>query len=197
VIGWCVPDTLSHGADPSTHVTIREQIHPDDLEEIDLRWKIAMLTMRARRECRVPRNHDNKYKKSIRRSVLMETPTSKALVSCDGLVGYDRSDQAEEGPNYALMAFTYTSSDSKIVDNCKKGLGYENYNGVPPPYTGNFMPPKPDLSFIGLDEFVNKPKVVKNYEAKPSEETPKEVRKNDNAPIIEEYVSNDEEENVS
>nr|GEX72059.1 reverse transcriptase domain-containing protein [Tanacetum cinerariifolium] len=23
VIGWCVPDTLSHGADPSTHVTIR------------------------------------------------------------------------------------------------------------------------------------------------------------------------------
>ncbi|GKD54810.1 ribonuclease H-like domain-containing protein [Tanacetum coccineum] len=26
-----------------------QQIHPDDLEEIDLRWNIAMLTMRARR----------------------------------------------------------------------------------------------------------------------------------------------------
>nr|GFA84455.1 ribonuclease H-like domain-containing protein [Tanacetum cinerariifolium] len=26
-----------------------EQIHPDDMEEIDLRWKMAMLTMRARR----------------------------------------------------------------------------------------------------------------------------------------------------
>ncbi|GJT27365.1 hypothetical protein Tco_0907640 [Tanacetum coccineum] len=26
-----------------------QQIHPDDMEEIDLRWKIAMLTMRARR----------------------------------------------------------------------------------------------------------------------------------------------------
>nr|GEU98022.1 hypothetical protein [Tanacetum cinerariifolium] len=26
-----------------------EQIHPDDLEEMDLKWKIAMLTMRARR----------------------------------------------------------------------------------------------------------------------------------------------------
>nr|GEY42597.1 hypothetical protein [Tanacetum cinerariifolium] len=23
VIGWCVPDTPSHGADPSTHVTVR------------------------------------------------------------------------------------------------------------------------------------------------------------------------------
>ncbi|GKA28286.1 hypothetical protein Tco_0714454 [Tanacetum coccineum] len=26
-----------------------QQIHPDDMEEIDLRWKMAMLTMRARR----------------------------------------------------------------------------------------------------------------------------------------------------
>ncbi|GKG18372.1 hypothetical protein Tco_0372670, partial [Tanacetum coccineum] len=25
-----------------------QQIHPDDLEEIDLRWKMAMLTLRAR-----------------------------------------------------------------------------------------------------------------------------------------------------
>ncbi|GKD04884.1 hypothetical protein Tco_1179858, partial [Tanacetum coccineum] len=26
-----------------------QQIHPDDMEEMDLRWQIAMLTMRARR----------------------------------------------------------------------------------------------------------------------------------------------------
>ncbi|GKF94834.1 ribonuclease H-like domain-containing protein, partial [Tanacetum coccineum] len=26
-----------------------QQIHPDDIEEIDLRWQMAMLTMRARR----------------------------------------------------------------------------------------------------------------------------------------------------
>ncbi|GKA94639.1 retrovirus-related pol polyprotein from transposon TNT 1-94, partial [Tanacetum coccineum] len=48
--------------------------------------------------------------------------------------------------------------ECQIVDHCKKGLGY---NAVPPPYTGNFMPPTPDLSFTGLDEFVNKP-VVEN-----------------------------------
>nr|GEV27268.1 proline-rich receptor-like protein kinase PERK9 [Tanacetum cinerariifolium] len=29
--------------------------------------------------------------------------------------------------------------DCQIVDNCKKGLGYESYNAVPPPYTGNFI----------------------------------------------------------
>ncbi|GJX09784.1 hypothetical protein Tco_0199643 [Tanacetum coccineum] len=67
--------------------------------------------------------------------------------------------------------------ECQIVDNCKKGLGYEKYNAVPPPYTGNFMPPTPDLSFTGLDEFVNKP-VVEN-------------RKSD------EEVSDSEEENVS
>ncbi|GJR34407.1 putative ribonuclease H-like domain-containing protein [Tanacetum coccineum] len=72
-----------------------------------------------------------------------------------------------------------------IVDNCKKGLGY---NVVPPPHTGKFMPPKPDLSFTRLDEFANKP-VDENCKAKSSEEEskvepkeepkvePKEVRK--------------------
>ncbi|GKA10167.1 hypothetical protein Tco_0689600 [Tanacetum coccineum] len=134
-----------------------QQIHPDDIEEMDLRWQMAMLTMRARRALR---NQDNK-KESSRRSVPVETSTSTALVSCDGLGGYDWSDQAEEGPNYALMAYSSSSSDSEIVDNCKKGLGYEKYNAVPPPYTGNFMPPTPDLSFTGLDEFVNEPVVEK------------------------------------
>ncbi|GKG25398.1 hypothetical protein Tco_0398544, partial [Tanacetum coccineum] len=73
----------------------------------------------------------------------------------------------------------------QIVDNDKKGLGYEKYNAVPPPYTGNFMPPTPDLSFTGLDEFVNEP-VVENYKAMSSKKEPKVVRKNDDAPIIEE-----------
>nr|GEW55572.1 hypothetical protein [Tanacetum cinerariifolium] len=44
--------------------------------------------------------------------------------------------------------------DCQIIDNYKKGLGYESYNAIPPSYIGNFMPPKPDLSYTGLDEFV-------------------------------------------
>nr|GEV25543.1 hypothetical protein [Tanacetum cinerariifolium] len=41
------------------------------------------------RECRAPRNQDNKHKENTRTSVPVETPTSKALVLCDGLGGYD------------------------------------------------------------------------------------------------------------
>nr|GEU48301.1 hypothetical protein [Tanacetum cinerariifolium] len=58
------------------------------------------------------------------------------------------------------------------------------------------MPPTHDLSFTSLDEFVNKPK-VENYKAKSSKEETKVVRKNDDALIIEEYMSDNEEEDVS
>nr|GEX28679.1 hypothetical protein [Tanacetum cinerariifolium] len=154
------------------------------------------------RECRALKHKDNKNKESLRRSVPMETST--ALVSCDGLSGYDWSDQAEEGPNYALMAFSSSSFelnlnkliDCQIVDNCKKRLGYKNYNAVPPPNTRNFMPQTPDLSYTGLDEFVNMP-VVENCKAKSSKEETNVVKKNDDAPIIKEWVLDNEEEEVS
>nr|GEV45923.1 hypothetical protein [Tanacetum cinerariifolium] len=45
----------------------------------------------------------------------------------------------------------------------------------------------------GLDEFDNKP-AVENYDAKTSETKPKDVRKNNDAPIIKEWVSDDEDE---
>ncbi|GJT05881.1 putative ribonuclease H-like domain-containing protein [Tanacetum coccineum] len=143
------------------------------------------------KECKAPRNQDYKNKESTRKIVPVETSTSTALVSCDGLGGYDWSDQADEGPNYALMAYSSLSSDSEIVDNCKKGLGY---NAVPPPYTEYFMPPTPDLSFTGLDKFVNK-LVVENK--KSDEEVSKVVRKSNDSPIIEDWVSDSKEENVS
>ncbi|GJR90590.1 retrovirus-related pol polyprotein from transposon TNT 1-94 [Tanacetum coccineum] len=53
-------------------------------------------------------------RENTRRVVPVETTNSNALVSCDGS-GYDWSDQAEEGPtNFALMAYSSTSSNSEV-----------------------------------------------------------------------------------
>nr|GFC29986.1 hypothetical protein [Tanacetum cinerariifolium] len=48
---------------------------------------------------------------------------------------------------------------------------------------------------LGLDEFANK-HVVKNSEAESSQEKPKEVRKNTDASIIDQWVSDDEDEEM-
>ncbi|GKD52386.1 ribonuclease H-like domain-containing protein [Tanacetum coccineum] len=74
------------------------------------------------RECRAPRNQDYKNKESSRRSMPIETSNSTALVSCDGLGGYDWSNQVEKGPNYALIAYLSSSFDSQVSNNytCSK-----------------------------------------------------------------------------
>ncbi|GKC37391.1 hypothetical protein Tco_1049775 [Tanacetum coccineum] len=189
-----------------------QQIHPDDMEEIDLRWQMAMLIMRARR--------------------FLKNTGRKLTVNGNETIGFDKSkvdcynchkrglESVEEKLEF------YKKNESVYVENInglkwdiqvgeitirelRKKLEkiqkekdsiqfnvdkFENASKIPPPYTGNFMPPTPDLSFTGLDEFVNKP-VVENI--KSDEEVSKVVRKNDDALIIKEWVSDSEEENVS
>nr|GEZ07275.1 ribonuclease H-like domain-containing protein [Tanacetum cinerariifolium] len=96
-----------------------KQVDADDLEKIDLKWQMAMLTIRARRSPKDTRNKDTQ-----RRNVPVEISTSNALVSqCDGVGSYDWSFQADEEPtNYAPMAFTSLSSsgsDSEVAP-CSK-----------------------------------------------------------------------------
>ncbi|GJX08584.1 hypothetical protein Tco_0196516 [Tanacetum coccineum] len=82
--------------------------------------------------------------------------------------------------------------DIQIMDKCKTGLGY---NAVLPPYTRNFMPPKPDLVYHSIDDFVD---VNESVVEKPIVETnePKEVRKENDTLIIEDWVSDSDEEDV-
>ncbi|GKE22088.1 hypothetical protein Tco_1433600, partial [Tanacetum coccineum] len=62
----------------------------------------------------------------------------------------------------------------------------EGYNVVPPPYTRNFMPPKYDLVYPSLDDFVDE-SVSESVVKKPTVETnePKTARKENRALIIE------------
>ncbi|GJZ90503.1 putative ribonuclease H-like domain-containing protein [Tanacetum coccineum] len=120
---------------PNSHQLVYEnlqQIHPDNMEEIDLRWQMAMLTMRARRflkntgmKLTVNGNETIGFDKSKVECYNCHKRghfARKSLVSCNGLGGYDWSDQAEEGPNYALMAFSSSSSDLKVSNDsiCSK-----------------------------------------------------------------------------
>ncbi|GJY98664.1 putative ribonuclease H-like domain-containing protein [Tanacetum coccineum] len=74
------------------------------------------------------------------------------------------------------------------MDKCKTGLGY---NAIPPPYTENFMPPKHDLVYPSLDDFVKVNTSASEFVVeKPTVETnkPKNSRKENGAPIIEDWV---------
>ncbi|GKF46449.1 hypothetical protein Tco_0136251 [Tanacetum coccineum] len=82
----------------------------------------------------------------------------------------------------------------------------EGFHAVPPPYSKNYMPPRPNLSFTGLDKFVFKSAVRKTTTSVPEIETsisktskdiiekPKTVRPS--APIIEEWDTDNDNDNV-
>nr|GEU64559.1 copia protein [Tanacetum cinerariifolium] len=65
------------------------------------------------RKCMASKHQDNRNREAPKRNVPVEDTTSNALVTqCDGL-GFDWSDQAEDGPtNFALMAYTSSSFSS-------------------------------------------------------------------------------------
>nr|GEY92929.1 hypothetical protein [Tanacetum cinerariifolium] len=109
-----------------------EQIHEDDLKEIDLKWQLALLSMRAKRyfqrtgnpspqnqESR-PRNQDNS-----RKTVNVEDTSSKVMVAIDG-AGFDWSYMADDKAltNMALMALSDSEFNKSEFDiaTYKRGL---------------------------------------------------------------------------
>nr|GEV45398.1 zinc finger, CCHC-type [Tanacetum cinerariifolium] len=83
------------------------QIDADDLEEMDLKWQMAMLTIRAR--------------------IFLQRTERKLGANRTTSIGFDMSKAEEEPPNYAFMAFTSSSSSSSdnkymIATNQEKGI---------------------------------------------------------------------------
>nr|GEV15563.1 hypothetical protein [Tanacetum cinerariifolium] len=145
------------------------QIDEDDMKEMDIKWNMALLSMRADK---APRNQDRGRRDNYRHGSKAEDQALKALMAIDG-VGWDRSYMANDEEDHALvadevaptefslMANTSTESllkASKDLDNLieshrsdkiKDGLGY---NVVPPPPAQLYLSPKKDLSWTGLPE---------------------------------------------
>nr|GEY98585.1 hypothetical protein [Tanacetum cinerariifolium] len=109
---------------------VLEQIHEDDLEEMDLKWQLALLSMTARRECKSPRNQESRpiNQDSSRKTMNVEDTSCKAMVAIDG-AGFDWSYMADdEVPiNMALMAFSdsehMTGNRALLTNFMKKFLG--------------------------------------------------------------------------
>ncbi|GJX86484.1 hypothetical protein Tco_0337258 [Tanacetum coccineum] len=114
----------------------RKQTHEDDLDEMDLKWQLALLSMKARKFYQrigkkiIINGSDTAKSKGVKRTgtkvkiaqeetVNMEIISSPKLSAIDG-TGFDWSYMAdEEAPtNFAFMAF----SDSKVQNNktCSK-----------------------------------------------------------------------------
>ncbi|GJW17255.1 hypothetical protein Tco_0024691 [Tanacetum coccineum] len=156
-----------------------EQIHEDDIEEMDLKWQLALLNMRTRRGSR---NQDNKNRNqdSSRRTVNVEEISSKAMLAIDG-AGFDWSYMADvEVPtNMALMLEKLKqekeSNQLKIenFDNASKESRQINVRE-----SGSFQ----QLKFEGY-----RPKSSKSV----SEDISNEVRESPDAPLVEELVLDD------
>ncbi|GKB59526.1 ribonuclease H-like domain-containing protein, partial [Tanacetum coccineum] len=158
------------------------QIDDDDIEEMDIKWNLALLSMRADRFWKKTGKKitiqgsdvaDRGKKESYNKDPKVEEPAPKAMIAIDG-IGWDWSYMVEEDENhalvadeeevpteYALMAKSSSSSDNESLlknqrlDKDKKGLGFNEYSAVPPPPAQVYSPPKKDLSWMGLPEFVD------------------------------------------
>ncbi|GJW96079.1 hypothetical protein Tco_0177887 [Tanacetum coccineum] len=140
--------------------------------------------------------------KDFKKSELMVLAYKTGLESVEEKLEIYKANKSIYSQDIKLLKFEFESKDLAISELKKKleiaqkekdsiQFNVDKYENAS---KRNFMPPTPHLSFIGLDEFINKP-VVENR--KSDEEVSKAVRKSDNAPIIEDWVSDSEEENVS
>nr|GEU81794.1 ribonuclease H-like domain-containing protein [Tanacetum cinerariifolium] len=85
---------------------------------------------------------------------------------------------------------------SQISNNSRIGLGFASYNVVAPPPTGLFAPPTIDFSNSGLEKFQHPE--FKGYGPKASKsvcvDTLNEIKKAPDSPIIEDWVSDSDED---
>nr|GEY08591.1 putative ribonuclease H-like domain-containing protein [Tanacetum cinerariifolium] len=200
------------------------QIDADDLEEMDLKWQMAMLTVRA--------SYDWSFQAE-------EEPTNYALMaftpSSTSISDTKKAEQERDDLKLKLEKFQTSSKNlSQLLasqTNDKTGLGYstqvftssmfdcdemftfetddslpaspkydryhsgDGYHAVPLPYTGTFMPPKPDLVFhdaLNVNENVHTAFNVELSPTKPDKDFSHTDRPS--APIIEDWVSDSEDD---
>ncbi|GJT74300.1 putative ribonuclease H-like domain-containing protein [Tanacetum coccineum] len=120
-----------------------EQIHEDDMEAMDLKWQLSLLSMRAKRWDTLPGNVEHQGTKRGQHQYQDNTKEGKETMTATH-------------PQRAMLAINASKNldkllGSQITDKSKKSLGY---NVVPLPYPLIYNRLKKlDFSYSGLNEF--------------------------------------------
>nr|GFB33156.1 hypothetical protein [Tanacetum cinerariifolium] len=116
------------------------QIDEDDMEEMDIKWSMALLSMTTdkfwkktgkkisiqgsdvaefdKSKVEAPRSHERGRKENYRQGSKAKEKTPKALMAIDG-VGWDWSYMANEGEDHALVADAEAPTEFALMANTK------------------------------------------------------------------------------
>nr|GEY05629.1 retrovirus-related Pol polyprotein from transposon TNT 1-94 [Tanacetum cinerariifolium] len=102
------------------------------------------------RECRAPKNQENRERQYGRKTVPMKNPTENALIAQDKFGEYDWSYQTEEEHpiNFALMALTSSGSSSNSdFESCKTSVE-QHKKSEPQNFANKMTHPDPKRRFV-------------------------------------------------
>ncbi|GJR42818.1 putative ribonuclease H-like domain-containing protein [Tanacetum coccineum] len=166
-----------------------EQIHKDDLEEIDLKWQLALLSIRTRKSAEFNKSEFNlaAYKRglaSVEEQLIFYKKNE--VLFCEQLVVLKRDISYKDSEISVLKS----ELDKLKQDKESNQLKIENFDNASKRL---FSPSTIDFSNSGLEEFQQPefegygPKISNSV----SEDISNEVMKSPDAPLVEELVSND------
>ncbi|GKC61881.1 hypothetical protein Tco_1089479, partial [Tanacetum coccineum] len=72
------------------------------------------------------------------------------------------SNNSETDSEISLSVFYVRSSDEESTPANDRSSKVDGYHAVPPPIIGNFLTPRADISFAGLDEYAIRKKIIES-----------------------------------
>ncbi|GJW48240.1 putative ribonuclease H-like domain-containing protein [Tanacetum coccineum] len=188
-------------------------IDEDDLEELDLRWQVAMLTVRCynchrkghfARECRSGRNQgkrsygdngkSNDFEIEPVNYALMAISSSSSSSSSDNEIKLFRyygtqlnemSNNSKTDSEISLSVFDVRSSDEESTPANDRSSKADGYHAFPLPITWNFLTLRANISFSGLDEYAIRKKIMESKTTDLNTKNKNDVAERKNRTIIE------------